>query len=214
MPAISESSTRLSVLDPDVALMLSVRDGSPEAFAQLMELHQDRLLGVLVNWSGNRQEAEDLAQEVFLRVYQTRQRYRAKARFNTWLYTIASNLLRNHRRNNRLRHAASLPASESGPFGAVRSLSQGAPVEMAPADRAQREEVAETVRRAVAGLQERQRLAVLLNKFEDRSYLQIAEVMGMTEKGVKSLLARARSNLRDTLGPLLDRSAQLKDHES
>jgi RNA polymerase sigma-70 factor (ECF subfamily) len=85
---------------------------------------------------------------------------------------------------------------------------------MAPADRAQREEVAETVRRAVAGLQERQRLAVLLNKFEDMSYLQIAEVMGMTEKGVKSLLARARSNLRDTLGPLLDRSAQLKDHES
>jgi RNA polymerase sigma-70 factor (ECF subfamily) len=66
----------------------------------------------------------------------------------------------------------------------------------------------------VAGLQERQRLAVLLNKFEDMSYLQIAEVMGMTEKGVKSLLARARSNLRDTLGPLLDRSAQLKDHES
>jgi RNA polymerase sigma-70 factor (ECF subfamily) len=85
---------------------------------------------------------------------------------------------------------------------------------MAPADRVQREEVAETVRRAVAGLQERQRLAVLLNKFEDMSYLQIAEVMGMTEKGVKSLLARARSNLRDTLGPLLDRSAQLKDHES
>jgi len=85
---------------------------------------------------------------------------------------------------------------------------------MAPADRAQRDEVAEAVRRAVAGLQERQRLAVLLNKFEDMSYLQIAEVMGMTEKGVKSLLARARSNLRDTLGPLLDRSAKLKDHES
>jgi RNA polymerase sigma-70 factor (ECF subfamily) len=214
MPAISESSTRLSVLDPDVALMLEVRDGSPDAFAQLMELHQARLLGVLVNWSGNRQEAEDLAQEVFLRVYQTRQRYRAKARFNTWLYTIASNLLRNHRRNSRLRRAASLPASESGPFGAVRAFAQGAPMDLAPPDTVQREEIAETVRRAVAGLQERQRLAVLLNKFEDMSYLQIAEVMGMTEKGVKSLLARARTNLRDTLGPLLDRSGQTKGHES
>lgn len=214
MPAISESSTRLSVLDPDVALMLEVRDGSPDAFAQLMELHQARLLGVLVNWSGDRQEAEDLAQEVFLRVYQTRQRYRAKARFNTWLYTIASNLLRNHRRNSRLRKATSLPASESGPLGAVRALTQGMPIEMAPPERVQREEVAETVRQAVAGLQERQRLAVLLNKFEDMSYLQIAEVMGMTEKGVKSLLARARSNLRDALGPLLDRSNLPDVHES
>ena len=85
MPAISESSTRLSGLDPDVALMLEVRDGSPDAFGRLMEKHQARLLGVLVNWSGDRQEAEDLAQEVFLRVYQTREKYRAKARFNTWL---------------------------------------------------------------------------------------------------------------------------------
>lgn len=203
MPAISESSTRLSVLDPDVALMLEVRDGSPEAFGQLMEKHQARLLGVLVNWSGDRQEAEDLAQEVFLRVYQTREKYRAKARFNTWLYTIASNLLRNHRRDSRLRRAAPLPASESGPLGPVRSIGADQFSAIGPTDRAHKEEVAHAVRQAVGALQERQRLAVLLNKFEDMSYQQIGEVMNLSEKAVKSLLARARANLRDALGPII-----------
>lgn len=203
MPAISESSTRLAVLDPDVALMLEVRDGSPEAFGRLMERHQPRLLGVLVNWSGDRQEAEDLTQEVFLRVYQTREKYRAKARFNTWLYTIASNLLRNHRRDSRHRRVAALPSSESGPLGPVRSLGNEKLSANGPTDRAHREEVAQAVRQAVGELQERQRLAVLLNKFEDMSYQQISEVMNLSEKAVKSLLARARANLRDALGPIL-----------
>lgn len=204
MPAISESSARLSVLDPDVALMLEVRDGSPDAFGRLMDRHQARLLGVLVNWSGDRQEAEDLTQEVFLRVYQTRERYRAKARFNTWLYTIASNLLRNHRRDSRLRRAAPLPASESGPLGPARALGTGDGNAEGPTDLVHKDEIALAVRNAVAGLQERQRLAVLLNKFEGMSYQQISEVMNLSEKAVKSLLARARANLRETLAPILD----------
>jgi len=205
MPAISESSARLSVLDPDVALMLEVRDGSPEAFARLMEKHQARLLGVLVNWSGDRQEAEDLAQEVFLRVYQTRAKYRATARFNTWLYTIASNLLRNHKRDSRLRKAASpLPVSESGAIGPLRHVSSAdGGRQEGSADSPDGEELAKAVRNAVAGLQERQRLAVLLNKFEDMSYTQISEIMNLSEKAVKSLLARARANLREALEPII-----------
>jgi RNA polymerase sigma-70 factor (ECF subfamily) len=90
--AISETSGQLALRDPDTRLMLRVREGEREAFAELVEKYQHRLVAVLHHLVGNPDEAEDLAQEVFLRVFRARKKYRARAKFSTWLFTIANNL--------------------------------------------------------------------------------------------------------------------------
>jgi RNA polymerase sigma-70 factor (ECF subfamily) len=179
--------------------MLRVRDEEPHAFEELVEKYQARLVAVLHHLVGNAEEAEDLAQEVFLRVYRARKKYRARAKFSTWLFTIANNLALNSLRNRRRRAAVPLVGSESGPLGPRPAeqlvLDRAGP----PSQRMQQEELAAVIRKALDGLNERQRVAVILNKFEEMSYTEIAEVMGLTTKAVKSLLSRARMNLREAL---------------
>src|SRR5262245_18144554 len=97
--------------------MQRVRDDDASAFAELVELYQQRLVTVMHHLVGNKEEAEDLAQEVFLRVYRTRKKYRARAKFSTWLFTIANNLALNALRSRQRRPAVPLPASDSGPLG-------------------------------------------------------------------------------------------------
>ncbi|HEV3080723.1 MAG TPA: sigma-70 family RNA polymerase sigma factor, partial [Gemmataceae bacterium] len=145
-------------------------------------------------------EAEDLAQEVFLRVYRARKKYRARCKFSTWLFTIANNLALNVLRTRKRRPAVSLSLRDSGPLGA-RPAEQlvTAPSGSQPIRRMQRQELTTVIRDALDKLNERQRLAVVLNKFEDMNYAEIAEVMGLTVKAVKSLLCRARMNLREAL---------------
>jgi RNA polymerase sigma-70 factor, ECF subfamily len=194
--AISETSGQLALRDPDTRLMLRVRDEEPRAFEELVEKYQHRLVAVLHHLVGNAEEAEDLAQEVFLRIYKARKKYRARAKFSTWLFTIANNLALNALRSKRRKAAVPLDASDSGPLGPrpaerlVRDRGEQ------PSQHLQQQELAAVIRRALDGLNERQRAAVLLNKFEEMNYAEIAEVMGLTTKAVKSLLSRARSNLR------------------
>jgi RNA polymerase sigma-70 factor (ECF subfamily) len=179
--------------------MIGVRDGEAGAFEELVEKYQHRLVAVLHHLVGNAEEAEDLAQEVFLRVYRARGKYRARAKFSTWLFTIANNLALNALRTRQRKPVVSLPASDSGPLGprpTERLLSDRA---AQPGRRIEQQELAEIVRRALEGLNERQRAAVLLNKFEQMNYAEIAGAMGLTTKAVKSLLNRARSNLRQAL---------------
>jgi RNA polymerase sigma-70 factor (ECF subfamily) len=180
--------------------MIAVRADEPGAFETLVERYQRRLVGVLHHLVGNAQEAEDLAQEAFLRVYRARKRYRARSKFSTWLFTIANNLAQNSRRSKRRRPVVQLSPQDSGPMGArpVENLAIESSGNQ-PVRRIQKEELAAVVRQAIETLNERQRMAVLLNKFEDMGYAEIAEVMGLTSKGVKSLLCRARTNLRDAL---------------
>ena len=149
---------------------------------------------------GNTEEAEDLAQEVFLRVYRARKKYRARSKFSTWLFTIANNLALNALRSRQRKPVVRLNTRDSGPLGA-RPAEQlvAASSSSQPIRKIQKNELTDVVRRALDGLNERQRLAVLLNKFEDMGYAEIAEVMGLTVKAVKSLLCRARMNLRDAL---------------
>src|SRR6516164_4149478 len=190
----------MALRDPDIRLMLRVRDDDPAAFAELVGNYQNRLVGVMHHLVGNAEEAEDLAQEVFLRVYRSRKRYRARCKFSTWMFTIANNLAFNARRARQRRPVVQLAANDSGPLGPrpveqmLRDSSGNQPIR-----RLQRDELEGIIRRALDGLNERQRLAVLLNKFEDMGYAEIAEVMGLTTKGVKSLLCRARVNLRAAL---------------
>jgi RNA polymerase sigma-70 factor (ECF subfamily) len=200
MSATGETSAQLALRDPDIRLMLRVRDDDDSAaFAQLVELYQQRLVGVMHHLVGNVEEAEDLAQEVFLRVYRARKKYRPRSKFSTWLFTIANNLALNALRSRQRKPVVSLPVHDSGPLG-PRPAEQMVPDRgSGPMQRLQREELAVLVRQALEGLNERQRMAVVLNKFEDMNYAEIAEVMGLTTKAVKSLLSRARMNLRAAL---------------
>jgi RNA polymerase sigma-70 factor (ECF subfamily) len=194
-----ETSTQLALRDPDIRLMLRVRDDQPGAFEDLVEQYQHRLVAVMNHLVGNAAEAEDLAQEVFLRVYRSRKKYRPRSKFSTWLFTIANNLALNALRARQRKPVVSLPPQESGPLG-PRPAEQIVPDRgSGPMQRIQRQELEAIVRQALEGLNERQRMAVVLNKFEDMNYAEIAEVMGLTTKAVKSLLSRARSNLRAAL---------------
>lgn len=194
-----QTSAMMALRDPDIRLMLAVRGGDQAAFAELVERYQHRLVGVLNHLVGHPQEAEDLAQEVFLRVFRTRHKYSPKAKFSTWLFTIANNLALNALRDRHRRQTIPLDARESG-AGPAPTADRGPP----PGQPLQQQELADVVRKALDDLNERQRVAVVLNKFEDMGYAEIAEVMGLTMKAVKSLLSRARGKLREALQPYIE----------
>jgi RNA polymerase sigma-70 factor (ECF subfamily) len=186
--------------ESDTILMLQVRDDVPGAFDRLVTRVQGRLLGVLTHLLGDRDAAEDLAQDVLLRLYRSRRLYQPTARFSTWLFTIANNVVRNHRRGLR-RRAQALPTAPTP--GGPRPAEQVPAGDPGVSTQLRRVELAEVVRAALGSLNEDQRLAVLLNKFEGMGYAEIASVMGRSEDAVKSLMARARYNLKILLTPYL-----------
>jgi RNA polymerase sigma-70 factor, ECF subfamily len=199
VPAIGQTSAQLALRDPDTRLMLGVRDDESGAFEELVERYQQRLVGIMHHLVGNLQEAEDLAQEVFLRVYRSRKKYRARCKFSTWLFTIANNLALNALRARRRKPVVQLNLSDSGPLGPRPAEQLLHDSGHQAARHVQQQELAAVIRQALDALNERQRLAVVLNKFEDMGYAEVAEVMGLTPKAVKSLLCRARTNLRAAL---------------
>lgn len=196
MAMTGESSSQMALRDPDIRLMLRVRDDDEAAFAELVELYHQRLVTVMQHLVGRGDEAEDLAQEVFLRVFRSRKKYHPRAKFSTWLFTIANNLALNHLRNRQRKPTTRFPGSESGPLGPrpAEQIVEGR--ENQPGRAMEERELASVVREALETLNERQKVAVVLNKFEDMNYNEIAQVMGLTTKAVKSLLSRARENLR------------------
>jgi RNA polymerase sigma-70 factor (ECF subfamily) len=193
---IGETSSQLVLRDPDIRLMLRVRADEPGAFEELVGLYQNRLVAVLHHLLGNPEEAEDLAQEVFLRVYRSRSRYRPRAKFSTWLFTIANNLALNALRTRQRKPVVALDVHDSGPLGPRPAEQLVRDRNHQPMQHLQQQELAAIIRQALDGLNERQRVAVVLNKFEDMNYAEIAEVMDLSVKAVKSLLSRARMNLR------------------
>jgi RNA polymerase sigma-70 factor (ECF subfamily) len=199
LATIGESSGQMALRDPHIRVMLRVRDDDPAAFAELVELYNHRLITVLHHLLGRTEEAEDLAQEVFLRIYKVRKKYRPRAKFSTWLFTIANNLALNALRSRQRKPVVPLNVRDSGPLGPRPAEQLVKDRASQPAQHMQQRELAGMVRRAVEGLNERQRVAVVLNKFEDMNYAEIAEIMGLTTKAVKSLLSRARDNLRNAL---------------
>jgi RNA polymerase sigma-70 factor (ECF subfamily) len=196
---IGQSSAQLALRDPDIRLMLRVRNDENGAFAELVEQYQHRLVAVMHHLVGNLQEAEDLAQEVFLRVYRARKKYHPRAKFSTWLFTIANNLALNCLRSRQRKPVVPLDVSDSGPLGPRPAEQLVQDRARQPAQRLQQQELAAVIQKALDGLNERQRMAVVLNKFEDMSYEEIAQVMNLSTKAIKSLLSRARTNLREAL---------------
>ena len=191
--AVSDNSPDgYELRDPDVRLMLEVRNDNAAAFEELMLRYQNRLVTVLDHLVGGRDQAEDLAQEVFLRVYSSRKRYTPGAKFSTWLFTIANNVASNARRTRSRRREVSLSVSDGSSSGGNRldQLAQAASGLM-PARQLDKAEMREVMRLAIEALNERQRMAVLLSKFENMSYADIAETMDMSQEAIKSLLSRA-----------------------
>jgi len=200
-----QKAQRYELLDPDVRLMLEVRDGNAAAFEALVEKYQARLVGILGHMISNRDHAEDLAQEVFMRVYRARESYTPGAKFSTWLFTIAHNVASNALRKKSRRKEVNLTSSPSGTMP-VRPLDRMAKEKsgLMPTRQVDRKEITVIVQQAIEQLNERQKMALLLSKFEGMSYLEISAAMGLTTQAVKSLLSRARNKLREALEPYLE----------
>jgi RNA polymerase sigma-70 factor (ECF subfamily) len=185
--------------DPEVRLMLRVRDGDADAFGPLAQRYGPRVFGFFCRRLGHRQEAEDLTQEVLLRLFRARQSYRPRARFATWVFHVTQNVARNALRFRRRHPSVRLAAAdEDGLPPALRSGAADAPSR--PLERA---ELAGLVRAAVAGLAERPRAALELHQFHDQTYAEVAARLAMTPKAAKSLLYRTRNQLRARLTPLV-----------
>ncbi|MBE2179179.1 MAG: RNA polymerase sigma factor [Chthoniobacterales bacterium] len=175
-----------------VALMLEVKRGDETAFRELVEATEDRVFGTIAKMLGGIEGAEDLAQRVYLRIWQARERYVPSAKFTTWMFSITRRLVLNERRGRSRRGAV---FHDPAPEEHVRE-----PVSAdSPALDAAAAELAREIEQALAELPEDQRMAVVLRRYEEMPYEDIAEVLGTTVPAVKSLLFRARQNLREKL---------------
>jgi RNA polymerase sigma-70 factor (ECF subfamily) len=182
----------------DAAIMLRVRDGDDAAFTYLIEKYQRAIVHFMFRMVHNQAVAEELTQEVFLRVYRSRASYRAEAKFTTWLYRIATNLGVNHARDHKHERAAQniyldQPDAETGATPDVADSRSTVEQEL------MRDERLQAIRRHVMALPERQRSAVLMHKFQEMDYKQIGEVLKLSESATKSLLFRAYQTLRESL---------------
>lgn len=182
----------------DAAIMLELRAGNMAAFDYLLEKYRRPIIHFMYRMVHNQAVAEELAQEVFLRVYRSRETYRAEARFSTWLYRIATNLGVNHARDTRKeRNVATVYLdevdSETGTTPDVADSSIGAETGML------RDERLNAIKKHVLALPERQRMAVLMHKYEGLDYKQIGDVLKLSESATKSLLFRAYQTLREKL---------------
>jgi RNA polymerase sigma-70 factor (ECF subfamily) len=213
---ITESTAqRYTLQDPDVRLMLQVRNDDAMAFEELMLRYQNRMVTLLTHLVGKRDLAEDLAQDVFLRVYRARKRYIPGSKFSTWLYTIAHNVAANAIRSLSRRREVNLSPRSSGELsGNPMDAAAIAASSQMPTRQLDKAELRDVVKMAVHALNERQRMAVLLNKFEHLSYDEIGQVMELTPQAVKSLLSRARGNLKEILDPYLDEGKVNASQES
>ncbi len=186
--------------------MLRAKDGDEDAFAELVTSYQQRLVRVLTQLVGNAATAEDVAQDVFLRIHQARRGYEPTARFSTWLFRIANNLALNRLRDEGRRKEFVMNGDPTSPFGprpAERLISDKSG--LLPARQFDRTEVQSIVKSALETLNEHQRMAMLLHKYEEMSYSEIATALEMSPAAVKSLLSRARDNLREKLEPYVHR---------
>lgn len=181
-----------------VRLMQLVRDGDTAAFEQLVEQHQALVIGTVGRMLGSNADVEDIAQQVFIRVWRSAKRYEPRAKFTTWLLKITRNLVFNELRR-RKRHAASpLQPATDGEELQVEDKHQ-----QTPAASALEQELQRAIDTAIAELPESQRMAVVLRRYEDLSYEEIAEVLEQSVPAVKSLLFRARTALRARLSGYL-----------
>jgi RNA polymerase sigma-70 factor (ECF subfamily) len=196
---VQKGMVAVAALERDAELMLRVRDGDTLSFSLLLEKHRASVVSFLSRMVQNQAIAEELAQEVFFRVFRSRATYEPTAKFTTWLFRIATHLALNWIRDGRKeRFQASL--DDSAQDGVSRQVAAGEPnVEQRLLKRARLREI----RQAVERLPAKQRAAVLMHKYQEMEYSQIAGVLNCSESAVKSLLFRAYESLRAGLAHLV-----------
>jgi len=181
----------------DLAWMIRVKDGDTEAFRELIEAHQYRVIGTIARMLSDETEAEDLAQQVFIRVWRSAPRYEPTAKFTTWLYTITRNLVFNELRR-RKRHATQPLVDGNNeedrpPFQVADHTAKAPDTTVLDA------EMQEAIQQAIDELPESQRMAVILRRYDNVSYEEIGEILKLSVPAVKSVLFRARTELREKL---------------
>jgi RNA polymerase sigma-70 factor (ECF subfamily) len=195
--AYEHEGRRGAATDYDVSLMLRFQRGEELAFQELVQRNHARVIGLIYRFIGDPADAEDLAQEVFLRIYRARLTYKPTAKFSTWMFRITANVSLNALRSRANRRddvsIDQMGDSGDGPRGIADHDSA------MPYDNMHRRELQDKVQEAIQALPEKQQIAVVLNKYEGMSYADIARTIGCSTMAVKSLLARARDNLKDRL---------------
>ena len=195
-----ESSLAESDEASDITLMLRVRDGDLEAFETLVTRHQHSVVGTAAKMLGGAADAEDIGQQVFVRVWKHAARYQPSAKFTTWLMTITRNLVFNELRRRRRSQQVSMDADEGDTIRHQFVDEQAAP----PSEEILDSELQEAIDAAIASLPETQRLAIVLRRYESMPYEEIAEVLKTSVPAVKSILFRARTELKARLKKYLE----------
>lgn len=186
------------IQDADAALMLKFKEGDKAAFELLLDKYHNKIINFIYRFIREKTESEDLAQEVFLRVYRSAQDYTPKAKFSTWIYKIAKNLALNELRKRKLHRLFSLEGMLSTEEGEIpcqqidnNNISARAELE--------KQDLINAVEKAIDCLPANQKLAVILRRYDDLAYSEIAGIIGCSEPAVKSLLNRAKENLKEKL---------------
>ena len=197
-PRVSQGMVAAAALEPDAELMLRVKDGDAASFALLLERHRIPVIHFVYRMVLNQAVAEELAQEVFLRVYRARLSYEPTAKFTTWLFRIAMHLALNCLRDGRVERSQESLDLETQDTAARQVPDRRPTVEQNLVGQVKLAEV----RRAIEALPAKQRAAVLMHKYQEMEYSQIARVLNCSESAVKSLLFRAYETLRARLAHL------------
>jgi RNA polymerase sigma-70 factor (ECF subfamily) len=186
-------------VDEDIKLMLDVKAGVKESFNRLVDKYSGAMVNYIYRFTGSREDAQDLAQEVFIRVYNGAKKYVPSAKFTTWIYRMANNISIDYIRKKKFRGNHS-SLEEHNEEGGVETHGAVADEKIKPADESlEREEAGENVRQALLILPDNQRSAIIMKIYEDKPYSEIARVLGVSEASVESLLFRARQALRTKL---------------
>ncbi len=186
----------------DQILMLRVKQGEQAAFKELVEKHQLSVLNLCRRFAANREDAEDLAQDVFLRIYQAAPRYEIKASFTTWLYRISLNLCTNYQRRTKLLHFFSINSDSKNDFDSRKKFPDPVASEQ-PDINFEQAEKQHIVQQAIESLPANQKTVVILYRYQNLSYQEIAEILETSVSAVESRLHRAKLNLKTKLAPLI-----------
>jgi len=184
----------------DVALMRRVAKGDEAAFSELVEKHQYAVVGTVAKMLGSASDAEDIAQQVFIRIWKSAPKYEPKAKFTTFMYTITRNLVFSETRRKKVRKQVSV--EEQGEEWGTQYADHSA----SPEQQYLKDELMQAVDRAISNLPETQRMAIILRKYENMPYEEIAKVLNLSVSAVKSQLFRARTELKEELSNYLGES--------
>ena len=195
--------------DIDLQLMARVKAGDDQAFNEIMKRHERTVVNLVYRFTGDRTIAQDLAQEVFLRIYRASGRFEARAKFFTYLYKVTLNLCRNQRAKASRRRTTSLNETRRGQGGSEMPSRELVDPTGSAEEQVHRQELSEVVRIAVDSLPEQQREAVVLQRFQGLAYEEIAEALNLSVPAVKSRIHRAKLNLREKLVPYLERGESI-----